>query len=551
MLWQYLSDAVPENSEELESILLANRKVTDSEAYFKPKHPRDFSLAEVSIDETAMKVAVERIKKAAASKEKVLIFGDYDADGISATAILWNALKTIGVVAVPFIPRRDTHGYGITQKALDEIIAAGKPALIITVDNGIVAHQPIAYAVKQGIDVILTDHHQPDKNDKGVEIFPPAMAVVHTTKLCGSGVSWMLARELNPEAALQQLDIAALATIADQVPLQNANRSIAIHGLAALRKTRKVGLKALSELSNIDLSTLTAGSVGYTLAPKINAMGRLAHGLDALRLLCTGSWETARKLARTLADTNVNRQDLTQDQLETAIKQAELHKGESIIFVTSTEFHEGVIGLIAGRLVELFHKPALVMSLNTKAAKGSARSVVGVNVVELLRLVREDLLEVGGHPMAAGFGVSLEKIEMVRDKLFAVAKESIGADLLIPQLTADCKLPFSLATVETAETLNKFEPFGSGNPEPAFVFENMKVLGVQTIGKEQQHLKIMLCDCEDEKNRCESVFWRKGELSQKIKVGTTISLLGRLELNEWKGKKKIQLVVKDISTSSS
>lgn len=550
MLWKYLSDQVPASLEELEATVLQNRSISAVEEYFSPKHPAKFSLEEVGVDATEMRKAVKRIQKAGKETEKVLIFGDYDADGISATAILWQALKAIDIISVPFIPRRDTHGYGITKHALDEIMEVAKPTLIITVDNGIVAHEPIKYAQERGIDVILTDHHQPDKNEAGEYVFPPAFARVHTTQLCGSTVSWMLAKELSSEAAEYGLDLAGLATIADQVPLRDANRSFAVHGLQALRKTKRVGLKALAELSGLDFETVSAGSVGFNLAPRINAMGRLAHGLDALRLLCTNNWQSARKLARTLTSTNLDRQDLTLDQLQIAVEQVKTQENESVLFAASDQFHEGVIGLIAGRLVELYHKPALVMSVGSTRAKGSARSVLGVNVVELLREVREDLLEVGGHPMAAGFGASLEKVTVVKDKLFTLARKSIDQTVLLPQLLLDCRLPFAMVTTPTAEALKRFEPFGSGNVEPLFGFENVKLLSMQSIGKERQHLKVLLGDSDNPDLRCEAVFWGKAELGAHLKLGETISVAARLELNQWKGKQKLQLVGKDIQGGS-
>lgn len=551
MLWKYLSENIPENTKDLELILLRNRSISNSEEFFKPKHPTKFSLSELEIDTEQMQKSVARILRAKKNNEKVLIFGDYDADGICATAILWHALKSVDIISVPFIPRRDVHGYGITKKALDEIIEVAKPTLIITVDNGIVAHAPIEYAQEHGIDVILTDHHQPDTDGNGEVVYPQSYSRIHTTKLCGSTVSWMLAHAISPDTALLQLDLAGLATIADQVPLQGANRSFATHGLEALRKTKRVGLKALGELGSVDFATLTAGSVGFGLAPRINAMGRLAHGLDALRLLCTNNWQSARKLARTLTDTNVDRQDLTMDQLQIAIQQVEIQQSQSVLFAASEQFHEGVIGLIAGRLVELYHKPALVMSIGEVSAKGSARSVAGVNIVELLREVRQDLLEVGGHPMAAGFGASLEKVEIVKNKLFTLAHQTIDQTLLIPQIVVDCKLPFALATEESIEKIEQFNPFGSGNPEPIFSFENLRVLGSQTIGKESQHLKLLLCDKENENKRCEAMFWRQGELTETVKIGDLVSVVARLEINEWKGKKKTQLVVKDIIPSDN
>lgn len=546
MLWQYTNTKVPESDKELTEILLQNRSISDPELFFSPPHPSEFSVEAVGIAPEQMAAAVRRIKQAIRNQEKVLIFGDYDADGISATAILWQAIKAAGLIAVPFIPRRDVHGYGITKKALDEVIAAGAPSLIVTVDNGIVAHSATAYALEKGIDVVISDHHQPEKTAQGSDHLPPALATVHTTKLCGSTVSWMLARELSEEAALDNLDLAALATIADQVPLHGANRSFAVHGLEALRKTRKVGLKALSELANIDLAELSSSSVGYSLAPRINAMGRLAHGLDALRLLCTGSWQTARKLARLLSETNSSRQDLTHDQLQIALEQIKLQQEESVLFVHSDQFHEGVIGLIAGRLVEQFSKPALVVSLGGEVAKGSARSVAGVDIVQVLRAVREDLLEVGGHPMAAGFGISLEKVEVVKERLFTLTRSSIEKSLLVPKLVVECRLPLSQVRISGCEAVQKFDPFGAGNPEPLFAFENLKLIDLQTLGKHHQHLKLLLGDPESEDHHCQAVFWNQAQLQTRLRLGKSISFVARLECNEWKGRKKPQLVLKDI-----
>jgi single-stranded-DNA-specific exonuclease len=547
MQWQLLSSEVPQNIDDVRSILLKNRSIVDEDEFFAPTHPKDFTVAAVGINVEQMKKAVERIKTAHAQEQHVVIFGDYDADGICATAILWRALRAYGLVAEPFIPRRDTHGYGISKKALDEIVAKKKPDLIISVDNGIVAHEALAYAQEIGIDVIVTDHHQPEKVGNDF-VFPPAVAVVHTTKLCGSTVSWMLAREFSVDSALEDLDLAAIATIADQVVLKDFNRSFAMHGLKVLCSSRKTGIKALAELASVDLSQVNCRTVGYTLAPRINAMGRLAHGMDALRLLCTKSWETARKLARLLDTTNTDRQEMTMDQYDIAVQQVKLQMEESVLVVHSDQFHEGVIGLIAGRLVEQFGKPAIVLSVNEATAKGSARSIPSINIVELLRLVREDLLEVGGHPMAAGLGVVKDKIEVIKTKLFTLAKETVTAEMLVPKIQIDMELPNSMLNIQTAESLAAFDPFGSGNPEPLFAVNDMLITGVQTIGKEGKHLKLQL---EADGQKLEALAWGKGDTAQSYSNGQVVSAAIMLSVNEWKNKKRLQVVARDINNQEA
>lgn len=544
MQWQCLSSLVPKNQQQLEAVLIKNRKITNKEDFFSPNHPSKLGLTSIGITVAAIKKAVKRIELAIKNQERVVIFGDYDADGICATAILWNVLKASGLIAVPFIPKRQIHGYGITKKTIDEIITAGKPDLLITVDNGIVAHQAIKYAAGLGIEVILTDHHQPETLKNGKPNLPKSYATVHTTQLSGSGVSWILARELNSEAAKEQLDLAALATIADQVPLVGANRSVVYHGLGALQKTSKVGLKALAELGGIDLLTLNSGTVGYSLAPRINAMGRLAHGLDALRLLCTKSWQSARKLARALTETNTNRQELTVEQYQLALQQAVLQTKESILVVASDQFHEGVIGLIAGRLMEKYAKPAVVMAINQTTIKGSARSVAGVNIVELLRLVQSDLLEVGGHPMAAGFGLEIAKLETVQTKLFTLAKTTIRQELLIPQIEVECSLLPELITIELVEYLDRFEPFGMANQKPVFAIEDAKIVLLQTLGKEKKHLKLLLKLKNGQ--QLEALYWKNGNLMKELHSGTQINLATLIEFNDWNGHQKLQLVVRDL-----
>lgn len=555
MRWQLLSQDIPQTVSETMALMLANRGITDAERFFNPPHPENLTLAELGFDESAMQKAVKLILQACSSNQKVVIFGDYDADGISATAVLWQSLKSVGCIAKPFIPQRDKHGYGLSVGALQEIITADKPDVLITVDNGIVAHKAAAFAKEQGLQLIISDHHQPEVDESGRQYFPPADAIVHTTKLCGTTVAWILGRELvRANDAAQQtktvarqdgLDLCGLATISDQVPLLGANRSFAFHGISALQKTQRVGLRALYTLAGIDAQTIDNYTVGFVLSPRVNAMGRLAHGLDALRLFCTTSPERAVELAGVLSSMNVERQDMTQEQLDLAIEQVQVQINESILIAHSPEFHEGVIGLIAGRLVEKFSKPAIVLSVGEKSIKGSARSVAGVNITELMRQVREDLLEVGGHPMAGGLSVAHEKLEVVKSRLFTLAKEQIDATLLVPSLIAECELPLQLLTAELVTELQQCAPFGSGNHKPNFVLNDLRIISCQVLGKEGRHLKIVLEPTDFSSPPIEALYWQNGHRCDDFPVGTKLHCMAQLESNTWKGRTKLQLIVKD------
>ncbi len=544
----------PKTLEELKAILLKNRGIDDHDGFINVKEPGLLNIEETGINPLQMEKAVERLWQAHKQQEDVLVFGDYDADGITATAILWLTLHKLGFKSRPFVPHREKHGYGISDRALDEILTNRKPDLIVTVDNGIVAHATVERLRAEDVDVIITDHHQPETTKKGKVQLPKALAVVHTTKLCGATVSWMLARELDKEYTRYLLDLAGIATIADQVQLTGANRSFAKFGLEALKKTKRIGLLKLLEAAGIDQKKITAATVGYSIAPRINAMGRLEHGMDALRLLCTNNKARATELAALLMQTNVRRQDITDDLLTDAIQQVQNQQDEHIIIVSSHDYHEGVIGLIAGRLTEQFYKPAIAISLNGGVGKASARSVSGVNIVELLRQVRDDLLEVGGHPMAAGFGLEMSKLKQVRDKLFALAKSEISPDQLIPNIAIDCSLPFSFVRDDTVEFVETLSPFGQGNEQPIFKLESVTVIEAKPIGRNNSHLKILVRDDLDDSNgqgnKLQVLAWQKGEQAAELGPGTAISLAGKFEFNYWNGRRSIQMIMEDLKQVS-
>ncbi len=478
-----LSDKVPKSLKELEKILLANRGLSDGTTFFKPVHPTELAQDETDLLRADLDKVAERLLRAKERHEDVVIFGDYDADGVCATAILWEALFSLGIRARPFIPDRFNHGYGLTVTAIGAVIQPTKPDLIITVDNGIVAYEALEEARRLGIATIVTDHHQADAREV------PADLVLHSTKLSGSGVAWMLAYHLAPTVALSSLELAGLATIADQVPLVGANRSVAYHGLEALRKTKRLGLLELFRVAGVEQAKISEKTVGFGIAPRINAMGRLASALDALRLLCTTSQVRAQNLAQLLQDKNIERQQLTADLVAVAKLQAEQQSESAILVIHSESFHEGVIGLIAGRLVEEYHKPAVVIAMGAQTGKGSARSTPEVNIVELLRSVREHLLELGGHPMAAGFNISVDKLELFRMAANTSVAQIMSTQPIEKQVTAECVLPAELVTLKTAEYLEKYAPFGAHNPQPVFQISDVTCVTTQTVGKLANHRK--------------------------------------------------------------
>lgn len=553
MKWNLLTTQVPQTLAELKQVLLTSRQIEDQAAFFHPKHPNQLTLVEVGIKPESVSVMIDRIKKARETQEEILVFGDYDVDGISATAVMWQTLHALGCHVKPFVPHREKHGYGLSQRALDDILAASTvPTLLITVDNGIVAHEPANRLQEAGIDLIITDHHLPEAT------LPPALAIVHTTKLCGTTVAWMAARELaaalggtvdnKPATVNSALDLCGLATIADQVPLQGANRSFAYHGVEALRSTTRVGMLELMELAALIQKNLTVSDLNFGLAPRINAMGRLEHGLDALRLLCTTQRAKAHELAGILQTTNLRRQDLTYDMVEQAKQSAHLWENEHLIIVHSAEYHDGVIGLIAGRLMEEYYKPAIAMSITGDIVKASARSIHGVNIVDIIREVRHDLLEVGGHPMAAGFGLETKNMDKVITQLLKLAKEKIAAEMLVPKVDVEAILPTELITEELVDLLAEFEPFGQGNPRPIFGVSQVQVLDAFAMGRDNRHLKLVVGGAMSARGVTPlyAVGWNLGQLVSTLKAGDLIDLAGTIELNEYKGRKSVQLKIKDV-----
>lgn len=539
MKWNYLSQKKVKNIDQLLKTIIGNRQIDDEKEFFNPTNPLEIKAKDYGIDEKQLAIAVKRVQQAVANQEQVLIYGDYDADGICATAILWLTLRSLGLEAKPFIPDRAKHGYGISIKALKEIFDQQKPDLIITVDNGIVAHEPLEWLKEQKVDVIVTDHHQPSKKPVS------ALTTVHSTLISGGAVSWVLSRALNEKLSQQLLDLAAVSTVADQMSLLGVNRSLVKYGLQELRNTERVGIKALFEAASVSSKNIGVGTIGFMLAPRINAAGRISQGLLALRLLCTSDPRSAGKLARNLNLLNQERQSLTSEQFLEALKQAQEQKNEKLLFITSPNFHEGVIGLLAGRLTEKFFKPSIVVATDGEVSKASARSVKGVDVTKLIRQVEDELLSVGGHELAAGFSAETQKIESVKDKLLKIAQEEVDAKLLTAQMNIDALVDHSLLKIETVEALNKLEPYGLGNPEPVVALQGMGLVDKRLIGAAKNHLKLALKSDQPNSQIIDALAWRQAARIQQLESQAQLDVACCLEINRWNGKESVQMRLRD------
>ena len=473
------------NLNELQDRLLQMIPLENREDFFLPPAPANLSEQQLGLAENNLGLAKDRVEKAIHDQEKVLIFGDYDCDGVTATAILWETLRQRGLLAQPFLPHRERHGFGLSVKALEELWQQYQPSLVITVDNGIVAHQAVDWLKERRVSVLLTDHHE------ATEKLPAADLILHSTKLCGATVSWTLANSLAPEFAEQQLDLAAIGTIADQVPLYGANRSFAWHGLKALQTTKRPSLLALAEVAGLNLASATSTTIHFGLAPRINAMGRLYDAMDALRALVSRRPDKVIPAMQRLQQTNLERQSLTQAALQEVLATLSQHRDESVAVIAG-QFPEGIIGLIASKLVDQTHKPAIVLSLGENLAKASCRSVPGFAITDWLRQVNLPYLSLGGHAMAAGFSIPADQVENSMAELRADAKTKVSPSLLEKRISITGEISGNLLNRETALTIQRFAPFGAGNEEPLFLLRAAKIINLRPVGREQKHAQLTL-----------------------------------------------------------
>lgn len=527
----------------------------------------------------SLKKAREEILASISQNIPIIIHGDYDADGICATAILYKTLtQTLNYSKVAyFIPNRFDHGYGLSADSVKEMAglvatrfgdAGGQAhhvdqikALVITVDCGITAEeQVLESAHEEGFKVIITDHHQ-----KRADL-PKADVLLWNDGMVGAGVALMLAVVLGLKDE-QLLCLAGIATVTDLIPLKGFNRALVKKSLSILNTNPPLGVKKLIEVAGRSNGELTVYDLGYIVGPRLNATGRLESAYDSLKLLLENDAEKLTKIAQKLNAVNLERQEMTQKMYDLADSLVVKHTtkdssaldssitGEDylepneqitdkLIVVTSPEFHEGVIGLVAGKLAQKYSRPTIVVSINGGTAKGSARSVAGVNIIELLRHFEGRFMSLGGHPMAAGFSVKQENLNQLIADLKTYARETILDDLLIPQLAVDLELPLSLVSVDLLTQIDQLKPYGIGNPEPVFVSRNVGVAGSNFVGKDGFHLSLKLFDGT---NYYKGIMFDAKNLGiSGFNFGDRIDVAYIASLKSYNGETLVDLVIKDV-----
>lgn len=534
---------------DLIKMLLENRGIktkAEIERFLNPKLSEVTTQA-VKISSQGLKKALTRIIKAIKNKERIIVFGDYDVDGICGTAILWETLNTLGANVLPYIPSRFEEGYGLSEAGINNLKEKHSDcSLIITVDNGIVANSAVDFANKNKIDVIITDHHVPTKK------LPKALAIVHTTLLCGTGVAYLLAQKLKNKKLIFKIDgdnhleLVVLATIADLVPLTGANRVLVYYGLQKLRQTKRVGLLALINKAGIVKEEIGTYEIGHMLAPRLNAMGRLASAMDSLRLICTSDKKKAEDFAELLNQTNLERQQFTQEALTHAKGKVEKEGLKSLIFIADESYQQGIVGLVAGRMVEEFYLPSIILSKGDKYSKASARSIKGFNIVEFLRSASDLLVDIGGHPMAAGFTVETSKIEELEQRLYKSAQKLLTKEALERILRIDCELDSTFINYQTYSMTQTLAPFGMANPEPTFLTKGFMITDIRAVGKDGKHLKIRL-RIANFGVMINAIAFGMGE-GNALKIGDKVDAVYTLESNNWGNNKNVELKIKDIRT---
>lgn len=538
------------SSENIIDILLKNRNIIsakDKKEFFDPTNPMSLDAKDFGLLKKAIKKAAERIKKAIEDKEKIIIFGDYDSDGVCATAILWELLHSNGADVMPFIPNRFEDGYGLKTESIKKILENfSSVSLIITVDNGIVANSAVDFANERNIDVIITDHHE--KSTK----LPNAFSIIHSTLICGSVVSWVFSKELdqilfkgeNHKLIENSLELAAIGTLSDQMQLLGVNRSIVKFGLEQIRKTSRIGLLELFNQSKLEANQITTFEIGFMISPRLNAAGRMNHAIDSLRLLCTKNKSKALEYAILLNEANLERQKKVEEIVLNAMESM-LKDTKQLIILAHPTYHEGIIGLVASRLVEASGKPTIIISQGEIYSKGSARSVDGLNIVETIRKVEHLLVDVGGHEMAAGFTIENSNLEEFYKILQNETIDTLKNISLTKKLKADMEIEFENLKWDLLEKIKQFEPFGSGNPEPLFISRNVEIDSMKAIGQNGKHLKFKL---KQGAKYIDAIGFGLGESIISLKK-SIIDIIYHFNINSYMGNTSMQLKIRDIKNN--
>jgi len=533
--------------------ILLNRGVENIAQFI---HPTEDALIDPFLM-LGMQKATERIIEAIKNNEKIAIYGDYDVDGITSTAIMVKFLRSHKADVAYYIPDRLEEGYGINMSAIDKIAETGV-TLLITVDCGITAVKEIEYAKEKGIDTIITDHHEckDEIPDAYCLINPKQPACQYPfKKLAGVGVAFKLLQALTLEMHFhmrelidEYADLVAIGTVADVMPLVGENRIIVKKGLELLAYTMNKGIRALAEIADINLAGVQTGTIGFSIAPRINAAGRMGDPRCAVELLLATDDMSARKYAEQLDRENRERQETEINILEDAINMIENDlsiQDDYVIVLAHKNWHHGIIGIVASKISERFHKPCILISTDEKMGKGSGRSIRSFNLFKALEHCQDTLHKFGGHDLAAGLSILPEKIEQFRKTINDYAKSTLSDEDFTPLLFLDSELPAQYINMNTAERLSILEPYGMGNASPLFFAKNLTVMQVRPLS-EGKHIKLIL---RSDTYSIDAVGFNMGELQTTIKCNDVVDIAFNLDTNVYKGMQQLQVLLKDVKPS--
>ena len=504
--------------------------------------------------------AVTRIRQAIRAREPMAIYGDYDVDGVTATALMVQTLSALGGDVRPYIPHRADEGYGLHTDALQSLQDAGVQ-LVITVDCGMRSLAEAAFAKSIGLDLIVSDHHMP------LEQLPEAVALINPRQpdcpypfkdLAGVGLAFKIAQALlrvntatdGDKAALREddlLDLVALGTVADLAPLLGENRSLVAHGIRQLLSTTRPGLRALINISRV--KTIDTAAIGFWLGPRLNAAGRLDHALNAYELLMTHDQAEADRLALALDMQNRERQALTKELSDKArsIILAQ-PPGAPLLFVADPDFNSGVVGLVASRLTDEFYRPAVVVEMGEAESHGSCRSIPEFHITRALDQCGGLFVRHGGHAAAAGFTIETAKLGALQERLWDIAQRELGGQELAPTLPIDACVSLGQLNLDLFNALRRLQPHGYANPTPVFASRGVTVLEARAVGSDGNHLKLTV---SQDKNVFDAIAFRMGAYAARLLRGDRIDLAYTFEVNEWNGKERFQLNAKDIKRSNA
>ncbi len=498
--------------------------------------------------------AVDRILYALDHSEAVAVYGDYDVDGVTATALLVLVMRALGMEVQGYIPNRFDEGYGLNHEALDVLKSQGV-RLVITVDCGIRSHEEVAYAREIGLDLILTDHHQPAQGD-----LPQALAIINPKQaqddypdkdLAGVGLAYKLAQALLDRHPVQdfvlenQLDLVALGTVADLAPLSGENRFLVRRGLEQMRFTRRQGLFSLANVAELSLANLTATNINFILGPRLNAAGRLDSARAAFELLITEDVSRAALLAQQLEMQNRERQTLTRNIQEQAEQIVQEDDPEALLlFAVHQDFNAGVVGLAASRLVETYYRPAVVGQVSEETTRCSCRSIPELHITQALDQCADLLVRHGGHAAAAGFTVRNENLVALRNRLMSIVTNQLSGRELRPTLKADAEVRLTDLNSRLLQHLDDLQPTGFGNPEAVFVTRSVRIASSRSVGADGKHLKLSLTDGSA---KFDAIGFRLGHLHGEL--SGDVDVLYTFETNEYNGRSSMQLNIRDIKPS--